>query len=379
MINEIESSPKSTELYKLFQRIFRAKNLDKDDSFSNEVFFLSEDIEFIQSQKAKTPNPENLNSMHRLLRSLNKKKDSQKLLINVHDFIKSLSYELLKLQIEKEKLLEKIKTFNIDETINIIEQKIYNLENNQSLFGMNYKNESCIRISVSRIDNFPPGDYSFKLHLRKIKKNNMIDSGIIDSEDINYNLISTVKKETLGLIDLKDKIKDYTFPTQTVSPVELNYSEFKGDDPVIKRFSGTNIAYFRLEITDTDGNIYHSNTQDLIDLNIKLVNFYTDFTQIKKDFDLKLICEKSYPKDDLNSYCLLVSVSLEIDALVRKSVLSRIYYIFKNTISYRTLIDSNQSEFLKYFLSFSDDIKDILEKGHNEERSRCGDCACLII
>ena len=380
MFDQIKITPRYNELYGLFEKIFRAKNLHRDDTFSTEVFFLSEDIELLTIDSSKTPDNENRNQMHKMLRSLNTEKNSSQLKVKVHNFISDLSCELIRLEDQKEKITEKIMSFNIDETLNVIEQKLYNLSTNKNLFGSNLKNQPVFLVGLSRLDNFPPGNYSFKLKMRKIKKNSLIDSGIIDTEDLVYSLLSTIKKDSMSLLDLKDRSNDYIFPQQTLLPVELNYNEFKADDPIIKQYSGTNIAFFEIEIKDEVGNVYNTSPQEILDLYIKLSNFFTDFTQIRKEFDLKLVTQKVLASNNQDISCsIIVNIFMEINTSVRKNVLERIYYIFKNTIAYRMVIDKTQRQFIKYFSNFDEKIREILETIKNNERSECcyDSCKCF--
>ena len=85
-----------------------------------------------------------------------------------------------------------------------------------------------------------------------------------------------------------------------------------------------------------------------------------------------ILCEGKY-------YSLIINVFFDIDQNVRKAILERIYYIFKNTISFRSIVENAQNNLINYFPDQADRIVDLLEKEMPEERNNCADCGCNII
>ena len=376
-VSEKEKSVKYKELYYIFEKIFRSKNYGQEDFFQNDVFFLSDDIEFKKLCNIKnTPNT-NLNDNNILYQILENNSengsDFKKLKIQVGIFIKHLILNLIELQNQKDIIVEKIKSFDIDETLNIIEQKLYNIKISENQNPSNPR--SSMKISVSRLDCLPDGDYVFKLYLQKFT---IRDRGVIQKEDVvNSNLPMVNIKNRI--IDLKERYKEFTFESHKIFPVDINYNEFKNDDTFLKQYSGTNLLYFKLEMIDKQGNIFSTSPQEILDLFLKLVNtFFTDFIQNSKEISIKLPLKKEEPiKDEKSCSFILLNVQFEIDPVVRKSILERIYYIFKNIISFRTLVENNQHDLLNHFPYHSDQIINILSKQMAEENSNC-DCGCLI-
>jgi len=378
---DIEQSTKYKELFILIEKVFRNKFLGLEDFFKHDVFFLKDDITFHtydnMPRKSSSHN-KNINVMYNILESLSVNgSDFKKLKVQVKKFIRQLCLELIQLQHQKDKITDKIKMFNIDETLNIIEQKLEFIKVNLNS-NISTKNEdSFIRISIARLDDFPPGEYSVKLKLRKLR---LCSDNQYEIEESRLSLLPTIYKEKT-LVDLKDKIKEFTFENQYIFPVDIDFNKLISDEKIMMQYSGTNLCYFLLELKDKHGNRYSSSVQEIIDLYIKLITtFFTDFTQNTKELNLKLVANQVEPVVDLNNYyTLVINVFLEIDQDVRKSILERIYYIFKNTISFRSIVENAQNNLINYFLEQGEQIVDILEKQVVEERTNCGDCSCIIL
>ena len=378
---DIEQSTKYKELFILLEKVFRNKFLGLEDFFKQDVFFLKDDITFHTFDnipRKSSSHTKNINVMYNILESLSVNgSDFKKLKVQVKKFIRQLCLELIQLQHQKDKITDKIKMFNIDETLNIIEQKLdfikVNFNNNISTKNQ----ESYIRISIARLDDFPQGEYSVKLKLRKLR---LCSDNQYEIEESRISLLPTIYKEKT-LVDLKDRIKEFTFENQYIYPVDIDFNKLISDEKIMMQYSGTNLCYFLIELKDRHGNRYSSSVQEIIDLYIKLITtFFTDFTQSTKELNLKLVANQVEPKVDLsNYYTLVINVFFEIDQEVRRSILERIYYIFKNTISFRSIVENAQNNLINYFLEQGEQIVDILEKQVIEERSNCGDCSCVIL
>ena len=377
----IEQSAKFKELYILLERVFRNKFFGLEDYFKSDVFFLRDDLKFHKYENLPLSNSNsknNINVLYGILESISANgSDFKKLKIQVKLFIKKYSLELLQLQIQKDKISDKIRMFNIDETLNIIEQKLVLLKNNLISDALHKIDKSFMRISISRLDDFPAGEYTVKMKIRKLK---ITGESKYEIEESTFTLLPTIIKENT-LVDLKERIKDYTFENQYLYPIEINFDELMNDDKILMQYSGTNLFYFELELEDKHRNKYKTSIQEIIDLYIKIISsFLTDFTQNNKELNLKLVANQVEPiLCEGKYYSLIINVFFDIDQNVRKAILERIYYIFKNTISFRSIVENAQNNLINYFPDQADRIVDLLEKEMPEERNNCADCGCNII
>ena len=65
------------------------------------------------------------------------------------------------------------------------------------------KSESFLKISLVKTENLPEGDYDCEIYVKKSKKNNLVDRGIVDNE-IVVSSISSIKV-TKRVHEFKDK------------------------------------------------------------------------------------------------------------------------------------------------------------------------------
>jgi len=369
------------DLFNLLEKIFRSKNLNIYDTFDNNVWFLASDKEFypnkINSQTTPntTINPENYNQMHHILESISANgSDFKKLKVNVSTFIRTFIIELIKIHKQTVKIGQKITSFNIDENVNVIDEKIakigYDSENNKS--------ESFLKISLVKTENLPEGDYDCEIYVKKSKKNNLVDRGIVDNE-IVVSSISSIKV-TKRVHEFKDK--DYSFAKFKIETVDINYNEFKPDEEILKIFSGTNLNSFFFELKNkSDGMVYKTKSEEFIELYLKLIDFFCDLTKMTNECILTLMM---HPENSMKSsnkeIKLSISLIFAIDNNVRRYILLRIQYIFKLSISYRTMVESNLECLLKPFgSSVRENIKIMLERDQNEQKNECCGGRCLLI
>jgi hypothetical protein len=124
--------------------------------------------------------------------------------------------------------------------------------------------------------------------------------------------------------------------------------------------------------------VYKTKNEDIIDIYLKLIDYFNDLTRINHDCMLNINVYEEYKKKSLeNEIKISVNLNLTIDNSVRKYILERIHYIFKLSISYRTMVENNLHIMLKYFDSHAKNIKKILEK-ENVEHKSCCDGGCLV-
>jgi hypothetical protein len=370
--SQIEETQKFKEIHDIFEKIFRGKNFYLEDQFKSDVFFMSEDVEFLTMTSVKaTPNAikSDSNLMYKILESSSENgSDFKKLKVNVKDFIKLIVFNLIELQQQKETISEKIKNFDIDETLNIIEHTLANPPSATST-----QITPNLKVSITRMDDFPAGEYSFKLHFDKLR---FVSKGVVQSENSSSQIFPTIKKDK-SVLDLKDRVKDFTFQSQNLIPIEINYNDYKDNEKIMKLFSGTNLTSFELEITEKGGTKYFTPQQEVLDIFLKSTKyFFTDTLKHSTELNLKF---NTFKQDESSiSHNLICSLLIEIDFPVRKSILERIYYIFKNTISFRTLVETNLKSLLRYFPNHFDTLTNILNRQDKEERSACGECGCRV-
>jgi len=234
------------------------------------------------------------------------------------------------------------------------------------------------------MEGFPEGNYDIKLIFSRAKKNSLIEKGIIDSEKEILNL-SPIKLSS-NYIDFKKN--EMIFQKINIKPLEINYDEFQIDDEILKIFSGTDLNYIQFELRNKDKNIiFHTELQEIIDFYLKILDSILDPSKMKFEsvFNLSTTrarssnhqtenCQELKNKNCSNSN-LYINIFFEFDEHVRKSILERIFYIFKLSISYRTLIENNLSCLIKYFKKYRENIINTLEKANYEENtSYCSNC-----
>jgi len=373
-----ERDPNYADLYSYFEKIFRSHYLSINDYFDGNVWFLSDDSEFYknklntQTTPNTTINPENYNLMHQILEenSVNKN-DFKKLKVNVGIFINALIIELLKIQKQRIKIGQKIQSFNIDENVNIIEEKVDRLK--EEAYGS--KTESYLKINLVRSENLPEGEYEFSLFMKTLKKNKLVDKGIVDNK---------VEVIPLGQrIEIKDKIfdfKDCFFQRLKIFPIDINYNEFKPDEDILKIYSGTNLNSLQIECKNTKTNsVFKSKTEEIIELYLKLIDFFCDLTRVNNDCVLTLnLYEENSRKSSKSEVKLSINLNFLIENSVRKYILERIHYIFKLSVSYRSMVDNNLHTLMKYFIKYSENIKILLERETVEQRPGCCGGKCIL-
>lgn len=368
------------ELFNFLEKIFRSHYLKMYDTFDNTVWFLNNDPEFYSNKVncSLTPNStfilDTYNLMHQILENISANgNDFKKLKVNVSSFIRAYIIELMKIQKQRIKIGQKIMSFNIDENVNIIQEKIFKLEADSDYT----KTESFLKFNLIKSENLPEGEYDCNLYVKKSKKNSLVDKGIVDNEVV-ISSIATNLKIIRRNNDFRDG-KDYSFPKIKITPVEIRYNEFKPDEDILKVFSGTNINSFLFEFKNKQDNIvYKTKNEDIIDIYLKLIDYFNDLTRINHDCMLNINVYEEYKKKSLqNDIKISVNLNLTIDNSVRKYILERIHYIFKLSISYRTMVENNLHIMLKYFDSHAKNIKKILEK-ENVEHKSCCDGGCLV-
>jgi len=372
-------SPVFKELSDIFEKIFRAKGFALEDYFHSDVFFLTDDVEFHSLIKINNSTPtagqKDDKMMYKILKSISENGfEFRKLKVKVRNFIQNLADCLIDFQSQKEMIDDKISLFQIDETINIIEQKLYNLQKPDSQMD---NKQSTFKISISRLDQFPEGEYSFKLFysIFKNKANNQLEA-----EDQVIVLPSVIKKDK-NTIDFKDKAKDLTFQTINILPLSVNYNNYKENDNFVKIFSGSNLIEMSIEITEKNGTVYKTNKQEFLDIYLKLIStFFTDLTKNSHEINLKLKAFKQETnKAESSSNEIVCSFYIDINRLLRTAVLERIHHIYKDTISFRRYVESSLSSLLGYFPNQKETIRYILSKSENQEHTPCSDCGCLVI
>ena len=271
------------DLFNLFEKIFRSHYLHLNDSFDNNVWFLAKDPEFYSNKlnNSTTPNttinPENYNLMHQILENTSINGcDFKKLKVNVTNFIKILIIELMKIHKQSLKINQKIASFNIDENVNVIEEKIFKLVDSEY-----NKIESILKINLVKIENLPEGDYDCSLFVKKSKKNRLVDGGLVDNE-VFISSIPNIKI-IRRINEFKDG-KDYSFQKIKIETVEINYNEFKPNEEILKIFSGTNLNSFQLECKNkTNNTIYKTKKEETIELYLKLIDFFCDLTKVSNE------------------------------------------------------------------------------------------------
>lgn len=371
------------DLFSLYERIFRSQNYTLLDSFDNSVWFLKDDPEFYKSKIGQTTpnttiNPEHFSMMHQILEQTSTNgNDFKKLKVHVSTFIRILVIELLKIQKQKLKITQKINSFNIDESVNVIEEKIEKLKDEASYT----KSDSFLKISLVKCENIPEGEYEFRLNIKKSKKNNLVDKGIIDNEEAMIALNNTVKVS--GKVNEFKDSKETTFDKIKIYPVDINYSEFKPDEEILKIFSGTNLNSFQIECKNKTKSLnYKSKDEEILELYLKLIDFFCDLTKVTHDCILTLFINQENQKGNINYTAsdmkLSINLNFVIDSSVRRNILLRIHYIFKLSISYRTMVENNLNTLLRYFGTHGENIKIILVKENVEHRSDCCGGKCLI-
>jgi len=382
--DDVGESPVFKELSDIFEKIFRAKGFVLEDYFNSDVFFLTDDVEFHTliniNNTTPTAGQNDEKMMYKILKSISENGfEFRKLKVKVRNFIKSLADCLIELQSQKEMIDDKISLFQIDETINIIEQKLYNL---QKPDGQLDNKQSTFKISISRLDQFPEGEYSFKLFYSMFKNK---PSNLLETEDQVIVLPSVIKKDK-NTIDFKDKAKEFTFQTINIYPLSVNYSNYKDNDNFVKIFSGSNLIELYIEITEKNGTVYKTNKQEFLDIYLKLIStFFTDLTKNTHEINLKLKAYKQETNKAENSQVdnttneIVCSFNIDINRLLRTAVLERIHHIYKDTISFRRYVESNLSSLLGYFPNQKETIRYILSKSESQEHTPCTDCGCLVI
>lgn len=374
--NEMDS--KYRELQNYFEKIFRTHYLTFNDTFDGNVWFLSDDSEFYknklnsQTTPNTTINPENYNLMHQILEETSaNRNDFKKLKVNVGVFVNALILELLKIQKQRVKIGQKIKSFNIDENVNIIEEKIEKLKDES--YGS--KTESYLKINLVKSENLPEGEYEFSLFMKTLKKNKLVDKGIVDNK---VEIIPLCQK-----VEIKDKyfeFKDSYFQRLKIFPIDINYNEFKPDEDILKIYSGTNLNSLQIECKNTKTNtVYKSKTEEIIELYLKLIDFFCDLTRVNNDCILTLnLYEENIQKLQTCVIKLSINLNFLVENSVRKYILERIHYIFKLSVSYRSMVDNNLHTLLKYFGQYSEIFKIVLEKESVEPRPGCCGGKCIL-
>ena len=238
--------------------------------------------------------------------------------------------------------------------------------------------KSTVRFSLIRLVGFDNGIYSVRLNFTVV---NNFEDGKFQNQSNSVTLSNKISVKEGNVADLKEKLKDYTFPLIHIEAININSDDLNVMDPLSKSFSGTSLSYFEIELTDSEGNKYLTHKQDIIDLFIKLsTSLLTELTISKKEIDINLLAYKVKPTKIDKENHVLVKIILEIDLSVRKAILDRIYYIYKQTIILRSIIENSQYKMLKFFEAYHDDILSIIDKNVTEStKGNCNDCSCLII
>ena len=305
---ELIKSDQYKQVYYLLSEIFQLHDYDENDTFGNDVFFLTNltnnnnnntninnfntnlnnliNIKNIKSEfnifyilsslnenNLKNNNGNNTNNNTNSSKNLSNLNESGysnpfELCVKVGKFISLLTETIIKSKIILEKIKEHIKENNSIEKQTKIDLLIKKLKNNaKNKFYPNKTGVSKLSISLQKL-NFPIGNFSFNL--------NFTELAVYNNENLQYkkckkSLISkkaiTIQEEFYNgfYVDkiLKDHPEEYTFEKIIFMEKEVN---IPGD------FSGTTLLDFQIEVFRND--LFYGETSKELFVDILLI--YTD-------------------------------------------------------------------------------------------------------
>lgn len=203
---------------------------------------------------------------------------------------------------------------------------------------------SFLRISLMRMENFTPSEYNIKV--------------IVKNSNKSINTFEQKANVDKG---------EVCFFEETVFP-KINFSSYStvNDEKTDINYSGTSLHKFYIEI-EKDGKIIHQFPEILfIHHFIKLIDDIFDLSQ-------KSIYETTFFEDKDKKIILLFEYCIGSEA--RLSIINQISYHFQNLIreknAYSTLVNDVLS---LYFPEISDDVKYLLNQEKRERVQCCSGC-----
>lgn len=363
---EIKNDPKFIKIKDIFEKHFRSKNYYSESIFTNDVWFLKDDKQFQDLQKPSfTSNSdfENNNTMLSLLKELTLNDDLKRLAVSTNSFIDKICETLYTFQRVINRSKNLIQEYNAHENVNILslKQKILNNRDTE-------ESQSELVVSLSRLDMFDEGNYSFNFHFEELNPKDCTASMSKNKTLIDNKMLNI--KQSGEVIILNKVDSDSQFEPIYFESIERNTS-----NKYIN--SGTTLSTFYLEITK-DG-IPHSISSAECFLEV-----FLNMVENLKNIDLDTfntswkIKTKAYVNNS-NSLDIIVNFKFTFNNETKVKIIDRVLQILKDAIKTETKNEIYKNEILDvYFKSISDNIKQVLEKNDFTESQDCNCKNCLI-
>lgn len=402
--SESESSYKSDPIYRhlnlIFFGLFSEHNFSPEDKFDKNVWFLKNNSEFQKlisnmeysnnnSYINKTPEGPILSSSHfsrELIRILQEcsfgGKNLKTLLVEVKKFVNEISKILFAAQQRKANAEEMVKHYKMDETKELILDKLLKEKAN-----LNFLNDITeVQFSISKLDGFPEGAYDFRLFCEAFADS---ESPLIQTQEIRKKLISQnfqqkiilathninqrfSKPELFELLEIRN---EKNFEYLNLEEVCLSRSKFSEEASYI----GLLLNSFKFVAFKEEVFFASSEAEMLVD------NFINNLDLLLKDKAFKCSSaafayvdgsNRNYVKAGLDNCKLVLYYDLEVNfnKKTKLLVLEKIYNVFYETITTKFDNEKLINEVLSCFYEISKDVKGLFSEKKNVNAENCGPC-----
>jgi hypothetical protein len=185
---EIKTDPKYIKMKEIFERHFRSKGYSIDSIFYSDVWFLKDDKQFQNLQRPSGSNDIENNNMLLLLKDLSLSENLRQLAVSTSSFIDKICDTLYNFQRLISRSKDLIQEYNAHENVNILSLKHKVLINRGKDDSM-----SELVVSLSRLDMFEEGNYSFNFHYVELNPNDCTSS-MSKNIKLNDNKILYIKQ-----------------------------------------------------------------------------------------------------------------------------------------------------------------------------------------
>ncbi len=329
-----------SEIKDIFALHFKSKGLNLMSHITNSVWFLDpmNNGKLQSIQREKNARSIMLESLERLNKEGNKKKNGKDFCIFVESFINffvdNFLYDYKKRILESDKA---IKDYNISYYLKAIPDVIAKLKEKKT------KSPSNLTVSINRLQNFPISDYTFDLK-------------IIYEDHTEKGLPLHIKVDKEGISSYKDEVYDKIEFTSSLTPEDPNNES-----------SGSTLLSFNLEIKK-NGDKY------MITPNKKFVYYFVnEIEQLTNIDNKKVITNIELEKDNKHVFCLF---DFDLDNQTRISILNKIKFHFQVILDQRIGYTNVVSDILHYYFpEIADNVITLLQDKKIEERGQCcNDC-----
>lgn len=357
----VESKSKRLEIKAIFEKLFSSKGYRLFDFFDDDIWFLNNN-----SEEYNEKNQVSIKKINSIISSLSFNKNNKgKFKVNVEAFIEKVLDYIFSLKKQIEEASANIREYNINRNVVIIPDVIkeLNLQKEKS-----HKNNSKLKFSLVRMDNFPEGSYEFNLYItftsgeqKKLTLGNRNEVIFIDKKK-EMVMVSGDNPSTFEKCEFCVDENKETSDFQDITNNERNDIE-----------SGTNLVSYYIEILK-DGNFYFQSQPNY---------FFHNFLNITEDLKnltstvymttLKYTIQNQNGRyKENNDTILYMTLTIDFDRNSRISVLERILKLFNNVLRTK----KEKTELLYSFLNdnfreITFQVKDCLTHKKYEERDNC--------